>query len=67
MQSRNSQIYVFIKYAVDRPDPIHLLEISAPDDEYEPEIRDIAPRVGECMNPEEIQLLLHEVFSKVVR
>jgi hypothetical protein len=64
MQSRNSQIYVLIKYAVDRADPIHLLEISAPADEYEPEIRDIASRVGECMNPEEIQLLLQEVCTK---
>ena|SRR5919106_1456555 len=63
-QSMNSQIYVLIKHAIDRADPIHLLEIGAPEDEYEPEIREIASRVGECMNPEEIQLLLHEVFTK---
>jgi hypothetical protein len=63
-QSMTSQIYVLIKRAVDRADPIHLLEIGAPDDEYEPEIREIASRVGECVNPEEIQLLLHEVFTK---
>jgi hypothetical protein len=60
----NSQIYVLIKRAIDRADPIHLLETGAPDDEYEPEIREIASRVGECMNLEEMQRLLHEVFTK---
>ena len=64
MQSRNSQIDVLIKHAIDRADPIRLLAIGAPDDEYEPEIRDITARVGECVNAEEMRLLLHEVFTK---
>ena len=64
MQSRNSQIDVLIKHAIDRADPIHLLAIGAPDNEYEPEIRDITSRVGECVIAEEMQLLLHEVFTK---
>jgi hypothetical protein len=60
----NSQIYMLIKYVIDRADPICLLKIGAPDDEYEPEIREIASRVGECMNLEEPQRLLHEIFMK---
>jgi hypothetical protein len=60
----NSQIYVLIKGAIDRADPIHLLKIGAPDDEYEPEIREIVSRVGDCMNLEDMQRLLHEVFTK---
>lgn len=56
--------YVLIKHAIDHADPIHLLEIGAPDDEYEPEIREIASRVEGCTTLEEIQLLLHEVFVK---
>ncbi|MGH8064259.1 MAG: hypothetical protein ACRERE_03270 [Candidatus Entotheonellia bacterium] len=60
----NSQIYVLTKRAIDRADPIHLLKIGAPDDEYELEIREIVSRVGECMNLEDMQRLLHEVFTK---
>jgi len=57
-------IYTLVKHAIDQADPIHLLESGAPDDEYEPEIRDIASRVGGCTTLEEIEILLHEVFGK---
>jgi hypothetical protein len=56
--------YALIKHAIDQADPIHLLEIGAPDDAYEPEIREIASRIGRCTTLEEIELLLHEVFVK---
>ena len=63
-QSMNSQLFGLIKHAIDQADPIHLLEIGAPDDEYEPEIREIASRIGEGTNLEKVQLLLQEVFAK---
>jgi hypothetical protein len=63
-QSMNSQLSGLIKRAINRADPIHLLEIGAPDNEYEPEIQEIASRIGEGTNLEEVQLLLHEVFVK---
>jgi hypothetical protein len=63
-QSMHSQISELIKRAIDKADPIHLLEIGAPDDEYESEIREVTSRVRKCTNLEEVQTLLHEVFVK---
>ena len=58
------EIYSTIKRAIDQTDPIRLLEIGAPEDEYEPEIREIVSRVGRCKSLGEIQTLIHEVFVK---
>ena len=60
----NSQIYVLTNRAIDQADPIHLLKIGAPDDEYELEIREIVSRVEECTNLEDMQRLLHAVFTQ---
>ena len=56
------QVYVLVKRAIDQADPIRLLAIGAPDDEYESEIQEIVSRLGACTNLEEVQTLVHEVF-----
>ncbi len=56
------QVYVLVKRAIDQADPIRLLAIGAPEDEYESEIREIASRLGACATLEEVQTLVHEVF-----
>jgi len=58
------RIYKLVKRAIDQADPIHLLEIGAPQDEYESEIREITSRVGECASAEETQTLVHNIFVK---
>ena len=59
-----SQIYTLVKQAIDQADPMRLLEVGAPQDEYESEIQEIVGRVGTCTTVEEVQALLHEVFVR---
>jgi hypothetical protein len=56
------QIHALVKRAIDQADPMHLLAIGAPEDEYESEIREIASRLGACTTREEVQTLVHQVF-----
>lgn len=58
------QVYTLVKQAIDQADPMRLLEIGAPEDEYESEIREIAGQVGTCTTVAEVQMLLHEVFVR---
>ena len=56
------QVYALVKQAIDQADPIHLLAIGAPEDEYASEIRAIVTRLAACTTLDETQTLVHEVF-----
>jgi hypothetical protein len=45
-------------------DPINLSQIGAPDDEYDPEVGTIVPRLREARNDEEVRTILHEEFVR---
>lgn len=45
-------------------DPIGLIAIGAPDDEYDPEVRTILPRLGEANSAGDVQRIVHEEFVR---
>lgn len=58
------KIYKVVKQLINATDPIGLLALGCPDDEYESEINDIAEQVGDCCTVTEIEDLLHQTFVK---
>ena len=47
-----------------RHDPIELISIGAPRDEYDPEVGTILPRLKEASSARDVQHVLHEEFTK---
>jgi hypothetical protein len=43
-------------------DPIRLIAIGAPDDEYDIEVSTILPRLREAKSPRDVQRIVHEEF-----
>jgi len=62
----DKQIYASVKRIVNKADPIGLLRAGAPDDEYHPEIDEIACRLPEpeCQSVAKTQAVVHRVFVK---
>lgn len=48
-----------------RHDPMGLIEIGLPDDEYRPEAQTILPRLGEASSPADLRGIVHEEFVKM--
>ena len=53
-----------VTVAVDSADPIGLLRIGAPCDEYEPEVGSIVPRVAKAADLAEVHRIIHEEFGR---
>ncbi len=60
----DKQLYARVKRAVNAADPITLLRIGAPDDEYDPEIDEITHRLPECRTQAQTRATVHRVFVK---
>lgn len=58
------ELYQVVKEVVDRFDPIGLLSIGCPDDEYTPEIKRITQKLcaTKDLSLEIVQAILHETF-----
>jgi hypothetical protein len=56
--------YMFVKEVIDEWDPIGLLSLGCPDDEYDPEIKDIVKLVSQIKSIDEIAVGIQEVFNK---
>ena len=50
--------------AIAAADPIKLLELGAPGDEYDPEVSLILPRLPDARTLAEVRATLHEVFAR---
>jgi hypothetical protein len=53
-----------VEHAINEADPISLLEIGAPADEYAPEIGTIVPRLASVEKSEDVATILHEEFIR---
>lgn len=51
-----------IKGIVNKYDPIKLLEIGAPDDEYNPEIKKILPALQKAISVDQLHNMVYELF-----
>lgn len=58
------KLHRIVKESVDRLDPIGLLAIGCPDDEYAPEIKRIAQQLvtAKTLSLDIVQTILHETF-----
>lgn len=54
-----------IKNVIDKHDPMGLLSIGAPDDEYVPEVKRLAPQINKDMTEQELSALIHDVFVEM--
>lgn len=53
-----------VKAALDSADPIGLLEMGAPSDEYDPEVGSIVPRVAKATDAAEVHQIIHSEFGR---
>lgn len=60
-----TDITTVVTQAVNQTDPMGLLSMGAPDDEYEPEIRELVARLGDAWpDPTAVLRLCESVFSQ---
>ena len=64
METRYQVLVEAVERAINQADPIGLLEIGAPSDEYAPEIGTIVPRVVSARQLDEVTAVLHEEFLR---
>lgn len=57
-----SALYIEVSRLLREADSIRLIEIGAPDDEYDPEVSTILPRLREAKSPADVERILHEEF-----
>ena len=56
---------VMIKNVIDKHDPMGLLAMGCPDDEYIPEVKKLAPQINKDMTEQEISTLIRDVFVEM--
>ncbi|QHJ70909.1 DUF1871 family protein [Planococcus halotolerans] len=56
--------YIIVKSIIDDWDPIGLLDLGCPEDEYDPEIRDIVALLPHVKSVDELALRIRQVFIK---
>ena len=56
-------LYTEVSRLLREADPIRLIVIGAPDDEYDPEVSTILPRLCEAKSPDDVQRIVHEEFA----
>jgi hypothetical protein len=64
MDTRYQRLVAAVERAINDADPIGLLELGAPSDEYAPEIRTILPRLENVRGLNEVVDVLHEEFLR---
>jgi hypothetical protein len=64
LKPRYRALYMVVDAIVARHDPIGLLAIGCPDDEYEPEVTDLLPRLKGAASTDELMSLVHGVFER---
>ena len=61
---RHRTLVAAVKAAIAAADPIRLLAVGAPDDEYDAEVSTIVPRVTRARNLAEAHRIVHEEFVR---
>ena len=56
-------LYTEVSRLLREADPIRLIVIGAPDDEYDPEVSTILPRLREAKSPDDVQRIVHKEFA----
>lgn len=56
--------YIYVKEVIDEWDPIGLLGMGCPDDEYDPEIKDIVLLLSNIESVDKLAVKIQKVFIK---
>ncbi|MFB3123506.1 MAG: hypothetical protein ACE10H_15110 [Candidatus Binatia bacterium] len=62
LKAVNGSLYTEVSRLVWEADPIRLIAIGAPDDDYDPEVSTLFPRLREAKSPDDVQWIVHEEF-----
>jgi hypothetical protein len=57
-------LYVDVSRLLREADPMHLITLGAPDDEYDPEVSTILPRLREAHSAVDVQRIVYEEFVR---
>jgi len=57
-------LYTEVSRLLRETDPIRLIKIGAPDDEYDPEVSTILPRLREAKSSDDVRRIVHEEFVR---
>lgn len=64
MKAAHEMLVKAVEGAINEADPIGLLDLGAPSDEYAPEIGTIIPRLVKAQEVDEVTAVLHEEFVR---
>lgn len=62
LKAAYGNIYAEVSRLLLEADPTRLIMIGAPDDEYDPEVSTILPRLREAKSSDDVQRIVHEEF-----
>lgn len=62
MKAAYGALYTEVSRLVREAYPIRLIAKGTPDDEYDPEVSTILPRLREAKSPDDVQRIVHEEF-----
>jgi hypothetical protein len=62
LKAAYGNLYTEVSRLLRDADPIRLVVIGAPDDEYDPEVSTILPRLREAKSLNDVQRIVHEEF-----
>ena len=62
LEAEYGSLYTEVSRVMREADPIRLIAIGAPEDEYDVEIRTILPRLHEAKSSDDVQRIVHEEF-----
>jgi broad specificity phosphatase PhoE len=62
LKETHGVLYSEVSRLILTADPVHLIAIGAPDDEYDPEISTILPRLREAKSQNDVHRIVHEEF-----
>ena len=64
LQETYGELYIEVSQLLRKADPIRLIIMGAPDDEYDPEVSTILPRLREAGSAADVQRIVHEEFTR---
>ena len=64
LKAAYSGLYSEVSRLLREDDPIGLITMGAPDDEYDPEVSTILPRLREANAPVDVQRIVYEEFGR---
>lgn len=63
IKARYRELWGIVDRAIRKEDPIGLLKMGAPTDEYDPEVGTILPRLKNASSESELCYIIHQEFS----